>query len=159
MSIKKTRDIFTKNLAACVLQAHSLNESLAEISNIIPFVSYDIAQINSEHKKTVDAFLLRFGRLQDMLGSKIFRGILLMGGEEVGSVIDILNKMEKFGIIGSADEWLSIRESRNNVVHEYITDPEDIAESLNQIVNYAYKLVAVIECAKVHSQKYFKINL
>lgn len=70
----------------------------------------------------LDAFVSRFGRLQDTVGDKIVPALLAALGERTGPAIDNLDKAEKLGLIESADEWMEMRRLRNQMVHEYIED-------------------------------------
>ena len=47
----------------------------------------------------LDAFRVRYGDLQDCLGNKVFRSVLLAEDEEPVSMADTLNRMEKRGIL------------------------------------------------------------
>ena len=43
-------------------------------------------------------------------------------GEQVGAMIDNLDLAERLGLISSADDWLMMRNLRNQMVHEYVED-------------------------------------
>ena len=51
----------------------------------------------------VEAFVSRFGRLQDTLGDKLLPVYLEAVGEHTGAVIDNLDRAEKLQLIPSAD--------------------------------------------------------
>jgi hypothetical protein len=70
----------------------------------------------------LDAFVSRFGRLQDNLGDKFLPQLLLALAEKPGAAIDNLNLAERLGWIQSTDTWLMMRKLRNQMVHEYIED-------------------------------------
>ena len=70
----------------------------------------------------LDAFVSRFGRLQDTVGDKLLPALLSALAETPGPAIDNLDKAEKFGFIESADGWMEMRRLRNQMVHEYIED-------------------------------------
>lgn len=78
----------------------------------------------------VEAFVARFSRLQDTLGDKLIPSLLRALGEPVGAVIDNLDRAERFGWLPSADNWLSARQLRNQMIHEYIEDPTILASAL-----------------------------
>lgn len=71
----------------------------------------------------VDAFVGRFGRLQDTLGDKLLPLLLSLLGEKVSSAIDNLDRAERLGFINSTDDWMAMRNLRNQMVHEYVEDP------------------------------------
>ena len=70
----------------------------------------------------LDAFVSRFGRLQDTVGDKLLPALLSALAETLGPAIDNLDKAEKFRFIESADGWMEMRRLRNQMVHEYIED-------------------------------------
>ena len=100
----------------------------------------------------VDAFVSRFSRLQDTLGDKLLPLYLMLLGEPQGAVIDNLNKAEKLGLIDSAEQWMSLRYLRNQMVHEYIEDSGKLAAALNlghgnvsTLIGTARRILADIE--------------
>jgi len=87
---------------------------------------------DKERIKTIDAFIFRFIKLQDFMGDKFFRAILESVGEykDNMSLIDVLDKMEKLGMITNADKWIEFRVARNKLTHEYPDNQEDIIEGV-----------------------------
>lgn len=79
----------------------------------------------------VEAFVGRFGRLQDTLGDKLLPALLIASGESSGPALDNLDRAERFGWISSADDWIAMRQLRNQMVHEYIEDLAILASALN----------------------------
>jgi hypothetical protein len=78
---------------------------------------------DSELAERLDAFVGRFGRLQDNLGGdKLLPHLLVAMAEKTGAAIENLDRAEQLGWIESADLWLEIRKLRNQMVHEYIED-------------------------------------
>ena len=78
----------------------------------------------------VEAFVGRFGRLQDTVGDKLLPLLLTALGERPSTAIDNLDRAERFGLIKSADEWMTMRNLRNQMVHEYIEDPVVLSSAL-----------------------------
>lgn len=93
----------------------------------------------------LDAFVARFGRLQDTLGDKLVPSLLRFLGEQTGPALDNLNKAEKFGWIPSADEWMLYRKLRNQMVHEYIEDPAILADALTAGRDFSVELCKMAE--------------
>jgi predicted nucleotidyltransferase len=85
---------------------------------------------NIELAERVDAFVSRFGRLQDTLGDKLRPTLLAALGERPGVMIDNLNHAERLGWISDADAWLRHRNLRNQMVHEYISDTLILSNAL-----------------------------
>lgn len=93
----------------------------------------------------VDAFVARFGRLQDSLGDKMLPALLRWLGEPVGPAIDNLARAERWGWLGSADDWLRVRQLRNQMIHEYVKDPAVLVDALNTAHQNVPLLVSVAE--------------
>jgi len=107
---------------------------------------------NIEDSERTDAFVARFGRLQDTLGDKLLPELLLCLGETLGPVIDNLDRAEKLGLLDSADQWLALRKLRNRMVHEYVRDMLALANALNEahaavpgLLAFASRLAAYVE--------------
>lgn len=100
----------------------------------------------------VEAFVGRFGRLQDTVGDKLLPLLLDALGEKTSAVIDNLDRAERLALIKSADEWITIRNLRNQMVHEYVEDPVVLVSALQtghtfvpSLVSAANKMIAEIE--------------
>jgi hypothetical protein len=90
----------------------------------------------------LDAFVSRFGRLQDNLGDKFLPQLLSAMAEKPGAAIDNLDRAERLGWIESAEAWLEIRKLRNQMVHEYIEDLTLLTSALQTGHNHVSTLVA-----------------
>jgi len=153
---QKTEDLFLYNLESCKRLASNLQFSLQAVNLIYPFNDEVIKNITEENKQLLDAFILRFSKLQDLLGNKMFRLILVLEVEDIGFMMDILNKMEKFKIIDDAGEWVAIRQARNDAIHDYDLRSDKIAEKLNEIVTFAPKLFQVLRRVEEYTKNKFK---
>ncbi|PIT74215.1 hypothetical protein B9Z31_08685 [Limnohabitans sp. G3-2] len=83
-----------------------------------------------ELAEKVEAFVSRFGRLQDHLGEKLIPRYAQLVGEQHRTQIDVLNFAERAGILCSADDFLAARKLRNVLVHEYMQDTQSFLEGL-----------------------------
>lgn len=89
-----------------------------------------------EHLAYSDQIIYRFSKLQDCMGAKLFKSVLLYEGENVNKpFLDILNQLEAIDII-NVDEWFEIRDLRNEIAHDY----EDNDEIAINILNTIHKL-------------------
>jgi len=103
-----------------------------------PIVIDDFKKIldSIEHLAYSDQMIYRFSKLQDYMGAKLFKSVLLYEGENVNKpFLDILNQLEAIDII-SVDEWFEIRDLRNEIAHDY----EDNDEIALNILNTIYKI-------------------
>lgn len=99
----------------------------------------------------VEAFVGRFGRLQDTVGDKLLPLLLTALGEKTSAVIDNLDRAEGLGLLKSADEWMTMRSLRNQMVHEYVEDPVVLINALHSghvfvpaLIDGASKMIAEI---------------
>ncbi len=95
---------------------------------------------NDLHSEMLDAFVSRYGRLQDTLGDKLLPAMLRGSLEKTGSQLDNLLRAEKLGWIESTQIWIEMRELRNRLVHEYIESPGNLLSALQQ----ALKCVTIL---------------
>ncbi|WP_217127005.1 hypothetical protein [Hydrogenophilus thiooxidans] len=90
----------------------------------------------------IDAFLLRFARLQDALGDKLLPAVLRLLAEPPRAMRDRLDFAERMGWVASSDEWLVLRELRNQMVHEYLLEPHAAVEALLAAHRFVPALIA-----------------
>ncbi len=73
---------------------------------------------NEERAEKVDAFVGRFGRLQDFIGEKLIPRFAALLGEKPKSLLDVLVFAEKMGWLTGAEDFIAARKLRNLLVHE-----------------------------------------
>lgn len=91
----------------------------------------------------VDAFVGRFGRLQDTVGDKLLPVLLAALGETLASAIDNLDKAERLDFLESADEWMVMRQLRNQMVHEYVEDIDVLTSAIQTAHSFVPTLLKV----------------
>lgn len=101
----------------------------------------------------VDAFAMRFGRLQDTMGDKLIPALLLREQETLGSALDNLDRAERLGWLESTEDWVDARRLRNGFVHEYVRDPATLAANLMRGHACVPMLVACAERLVRHSRE------
>jgi HPt (histidine-containing phosphotransfer) domain-containing protein len=87
---------------------------------------------SDEYSEMLDAFVSRYGRLQDTLGDKLLPALLRAGLEKTGA--------EKLGWIESTQAWVELRELRNRLVHEYMESADDLLDALQQALQGVHVL-------------------
>lgn len=90
-----------------------------------------------------EALTGRFARVSDMLLQKFFRALDVVELSEGGTLLDVLLRAEKRGLVESADEFLEIRELRNEIAHEYAE--EDLKSLFLSVYQNALKLIVIAE--------------
>lgn len=112
-----------------------------------PFTPERVAELEKapDLAERVDAFVSRFGRLQDTLGDKLLPVLLTALGEKTGAVIDNLDRAERLGLIPSADQWMEMRKLRNQMVHDYVEDPLVLSDALETAHGFVAVLAGVAD--------------
>jgi hypothetical protein len=105
------------------------------LKNIFPIDTKSFLELAPEQVSRTDQLIYRFSQLQDTIGNKLFPLILEGLGEYTPNMpfIDILNTLEKLSIIEGAEQWLSLREIRNLVTHEYSGNEQEMVDALNEL--------------------------
>lgn len=88
----------------------------------------------------LEAFTSRFCRLQDTVGDKLLPALLAAMQEPKAPFLDNLNKAESFGWLDSVEDWVALRQLRNQMVHEYIEDPVLFYSAITSAYNHILTL-------------------
>jgi len=115
-----------------------LIDALLEEQNI-----YDPFTFNSliaEKRALLDAYLKRFASIQDFLGAKIFSPLLEIAGINNSKMSEVLSNIEKENIIDTLEEWIELREVRNELEHDYPEEVEEALEDLKYCIDNFEKL-------------------
>ena len=92
----------------------------------------------------IDAFVSRFGRLQDHIGEKLIpRFVALLGGNPQ-SLLDNLAYAEKAEWVESSESFVSARKLRNLLVHEYMAEAEIFLEALQAADEATQMLLGIV---------------
>jgi hypothetical protein len=92
--------------------------------------------------RVVNSFLFNFSKLQDKIGSKLFKQ-LLFELKEIDTfsivMIDVLNTLERLNIL-EKKQWDEIRETRNLLAHEYPFSTDERVENIQLSLEQYIKL-------------------
>lgn len=124
--------------------ATNLASSLSRLQNKFPLDEVSLKQLTEVEKDGVDAFRVRFSDLQDTVGQKLFKSIVAIQEERADTMLDVLNKMEKYRIIESFESWKTLREIRNIFSHDYPESEQERAEALNLAFVNAPELLKIL---------------
>lgn len=121
----------------CDRHIQRIDEALEAMNTDIPMSVDCYANLDENQIRCMDQFIFRFSKLQDAMGAKIFRYVLEYLDEDISTLPmrDILNRMERFNLIDSAEEWGYIRELRNEIAHDYPLLENDIVSILNELIS------------------------
>lgn len=127
-----------------------ISEAVEGLGITLPMSVEYYKNLNTEQVRCVDQFIFRFSKLQDAMGAKIFRYLLELLDEDISSLpmCDILNRLERYLIIPSANEWIYIRELRNEIAHDYPLLELDVVAILNELFSKVEVLSGIYDNLK-----------
>ena len=156
---KNLAQLFILNFNEAYRSAKMLILSYDRVKPLIPLHTKDITTLNADNLDKLDAFRVRYCDLQDNLGNKVFRTLLNLEEEQPGSNLDILNKMEKRGILNSFLDWKELREVRNLFAHDYPETDEEKADVLNVAFWHIPKLIKTVNNIITYMQNKLKFGM
>jgi hypothetical protein len=133
MKISEQADKLNEALLLCNIHYQRMKYAFEKVVNLFPLDTEKYANLDPDTFSYLDQLIYRFSKLQDSMGKRLFPALLGILGEDTLEIpfIDILTKLEKFGLLENFKDWLSLRETRNVVTHEYPFFTEEIIEGLN----------------------------
>lgn len=131
----------------CRTHAERLRWARDTLSPLFPLVPENLSRLSPIDLAVFDQFVVRFSKLQDAMGAKLFPAVLELTKEQgdLRTFIDKLNHLEKMGALDSAEQWLILREMRNQFAHDYPTDPALQSGLLNQAFDMAEDLLQILD--------------
>ena len=141
-----------ENLTQSFTHLKRLNDAYAELNHRYTFpidkVSYLKLIDSIQDLAFSDQITYRFAKLQDTIGAKLFKGLLLYQGENIDKpFLDILNQLEKIDIV-NVDEWFELRDLRNEIAHDYENNDYLVIEILNNIFELKNELEKILNSVK-----------
>ncbi|MFN3694995.1 MAG: hypothetical protein ACK4UV_08295 [Ignavibacterium sp.] len=94
----------------------------------------------------------RFARSIDFLVRKVFRSLDDVEFEPQGTLIDTVNNAHKRNIIDNMNIFNSIRDLRNEIVHEYLE--ENLIQNFDELLELTPKLIEIINNTINYSSRY-----
>lgn len=133
----KEEAILISIISECKKHLSRINYAYRKLMPLLPFTPDKVAVLQDEEVEHLDHYIFRFSKLQDAIGQKLFKSVLVVLGEEVYNkpFLDIFNRLEQLAIISDYERWNLLREIRNEISHDYDEDPAELAEKLNKIVD------------------------
>jgi len=134
------QDNFTFKLRPAIQECRQhqmrLHAAWKEAINFPAIKDNTIQGLSEEQIRTLDQLIFRFGKLQDAIGARLLPAMLriLQEWQDNEAFLDKLNKAEKLGLLPSAEQWLLLRELRNQTAHEYPEHPEIVLANLRHLV-------------------------
>ena len=105
-----------------------------------------------EVEESLDALTSKFARISDLFTQKVLKSLVLLTREDAPTFVDRMNLCEKLGVISSAADLIEIRDLRNQIAHEYLS--ENLTEVYQDCMALSGKLLTEIKTANKAIQKY-----
>jgi hypothetical protein len=155
--MERMREKIKRAFAECEKHILRMDSAVLLMRDMMPLTADKYNQMNDEEVRVVDQFLFRFSKLQDAIGKKLFKAILVLLDEPVEGVsfLDVLNRLEKLGLIDEAQVWRELRYDRNELAHNY----EDDAEDAVKIINNLYDKKDVLIGFHTRIKEYYERNV
>jgi hypothetical protein len=120
----------------CRTHLDRIHYASLQIKELFPLTVDRYNDLTGANIGNIDQLVFRFTKLQDELGNNTFRFLLeVLKEDHIGKPFrDILHTLERLQIIDSSDTWLSLRELRNDLAHEYPTMIDETVDKLNYLV-------------------------
>ena len=144
------------------LLIEQLNEHLAILDRTVKALAYSHDKCSAIEKKkeydleeeeSFEALTSRFARTSDILTQKVFKTLFLLLQEDIKTIIDAANFLEKIEIIKNADDILNIREIRNQIAHEYVET--DLNTLFLDVLHFVPELMKMINNVKAYYREKF----
>ena len=123
-----------------------LKSVVKTLESVYPFTIDSLESISLELQDKLDVLAFRFSKLQDLLGSKIFREYLvfLQYPVEGKNFLELLKELEKENII-DIDRWSEFRGVRNSISHDYPFEESEKVDAINYLIKNVSYLVYITQ--------------
>ncbi|WP_111640074.1 hypothetical protein [Marinomonas shanghaiensis] len=150
------KDVFQGIVDICKTHAERLRWSMQHLADKQPYTAESLSELTEIELAVFDQFIVRFSKLQDVMGAKLLPAVIELTHEEgeLTTFIDKLNRLEKIGALDSVEQWLRLREMRNQFAHEYPDDPEIQSALLNKAFGMASQLLQCLDHVVRFAVKY-----
>ena len=131
-------DIYKKleqHLIEAMVHINRLETVLNTLEKLYPLDNEKLENLSPEDIDKLDVLAFRFSKLQDLLGSKIFREYLavLQYPVEDKNFLELLKELDKENII-DIDIWSEFRGVRNSISHDYPFEESQKLEAINYLI-------------------------
>ena len=106
-----------------------LQQGLAELANARRHLDYSFQQVaglsdaleaaTEKQLESAEAFTGRFARSIDLLVNKVLRSLDRVELKPEGTLLDVINRAEKRGLVERAEELREMKDVRNMIAHDY----------------------------------------
>ncbi|MEA1955366.1 MAG: hypothetical protein U9N02_02600 [Campylobacterota bacterium] len=137
------------HLEESTIHINRLLDVLDILEKLYPLDVHKLKLISIENKDKLDVLAFRFAKLQDLLGTKIFREYLavLQYPTEDKNFLELLKELDKEKII-EIDIWSEFRGVRNSISHDYPFEEDDKLEAINYLIKNVRYLINITKNIK-----------
>ena len=135
--MKKNDNILKNVINECKKHLLRMNNAYEKIYPSLPITPERVINLSDDEVEHIDQFIFRFSKLQDSVGQKLFKSVLISLDEEVTnkSAIDIFNRLEQLEIVENYESWKELRDIRNDLAYEYEENESEASEKINALFN------------------------
>jgi len=140
-------DVLRENIDTLNLSADWVRYSYEQTNAIELKKEYTVEEFNNFENLTS-----RYARTTDMLVNKVLRSIDTVEMEDIGTIIDIMNRAEKRGIVSSAELLRAVKDLRNSIAHEY--NVTEFPGFFADVLKYTPILLEIIQNTNAYCKRY-----
>jgi len=100
------------------------------------------APLSFEVEESFDALTSKFARVSDIFTQKVLKSFVILTREDAPTFMDRMNLCEKLGVIPLAEDLIDIRDLRNQIAHEYLSN--NLVEVYHECLLLSDKLMVAI---------------
>lgn len=121
MTREDALDATREAATAAIAVSEHMERLAARLAPLFPLSADRIGEWEDDPRERLHALLRLFEQLYDMTGRRLMRGLLLLSGEDPGglSANNLFRRVEGLEHAFSADRWMALGITRNQLVHEY----------------------------------------
>ncbi len=155
MMTEELRDKLMETLKICDVHYDRMMFAWTNLQERFPITKQNFLLITPMELALFDQLIYRFAKLQDSIGSRLFRQLLEALEEDYRGLpfIDILYKLEKLNLLDDAKDWIALRQTRNMISHEYPFPQNIQIEELNLLPDVVAKMNTIWSNLKEYSQQ------
>jgi hypothetical protein len=155
MLTEELHDKLRETMAISDLHHERMLFAYTSLRHHFPLTESIFSQISPLELALFDQLIYRFSKLQDSMGSRLFKQLLELLEEDIAGLpfLDILHKMEKLHLLDNSKDWIILRQTRNTISHEYPFYKEVQMEELNLLPSEIEKLSAIWNKLKIYTMQ------
>jgi len=137
------------HLEESFIHIYRLTDVLNVLEELYPLTNVKLESMSLENKDKLDVLAFRFSKLQDLLGTKVFREYLmvLQYPIEDKNFLELLKELDKEKII-DIDIWSEFRGVRNSISHDYPFEEDEKIEAINYLIKNVKYLMHITKKIK-----------